>query len=101
MEWNVFRFDPNDKKFISYNILSHYRFRKDLHELWPRAETKEVFAKEVEISLRCYFWSRCEHELVLTPWVVNGKEKKIDIYDQVKLNFDAFINYIWERRHKL
>ena len=74
------------------------------------------------------YWSRCEYETVITSWPphVDGKEidrlnkertehiekwgnfyctdvrlsvgEKIDVYSQVKLNWQHFINYLWNNR---
>ena len=87
-----------------------------------------VFANEVKRSLMYYYWSKCEWEVVVTsfPPYINEKEllrlneerkeriekygrfirtdvdlitgKKIDVYDQVMLNWDNFITYLWNNR---
>lgn len=87
------------------------------------------FAAEVKSSLMYYFWSKCEWEVVITSWppYVNGKEidrladektnclidygrfvrtyvnleaaEKIDVFDQVMMNWDQFIDYLWRNRH--
>lgn len=87
------------------------------------------FAAEVKTSLMYYFWSKCEWEVVITSWppYVDGKEvdrlydektnmlidygrfvrtdvrletrEKIDVFDQVMMNWDQFIDYLWRNRH--
>lgn len=45
-----------------------------------------------------WFWSKCEYEIVISPWVGRNKEEaevKIDIHDQVMLNFNRFVDYCW------
>jgi hypothetical protein len=34
------------------------------------------------------FWARCEYEIILKDWPTGEKEKKIDIYWQIKNNID-------------
>ena len=87
------------------------------------------FADYVRSSLQHEYWSRSEYETVITTWppyvdsdevdrLAEEKEKrlreyghfyseyvnpevgyKIDIYDQIMLNWDAFINYLWNNKH--
>lgn len=82
---------------------------------------KETKFKEKLIStLKCYFWARTEYEIILTDWptmitkeeaerIVDEFKKrdhyreavnlpvevKVDVYDQVTLNFDLFVDYVW------
>lgn len=62
-------------------------------------EFKEKLRKE----LMYWFWSKCEYEVVISPWVGRNKEEaevKIDIHDQVMLNFDRFVDYCWSFKEK-
>ena len=82
------------------------------------------FIKEVERDLKYYYWSKYEWEIVLTIWPPRIEEeelerlkeeretttkegqhlylqdvrlhvsKKVDIYEQVKMNWDAFVEYL-------
>lgn len=86
------------------------------------------FSEEVRKSLMYFYWSKCEWEVVVTSWppYINEKEfirlnlerneriskygrfirtdanietsKKIDVYDQVMINWDVFIRYLWIKR---
>lgn len=89
------------------------------------------FAEEIKSWLMYCFWSKSEYEVVITSWppYVSGEEidrlaetkkkqleeyqrfyresarlecgSKIDIYDQVMLNWDIFIKYVWDNRKLL
>lgn len=86
------------------------------------------FAEEVRMSLQYAYWSKCEWETIITSWppYVDDeeidrlfKEKqehlknngyfyrsnvclevgyKIDIYTQVMMNWDRFIEYVWNNK---
>lgn len=45
-----------------------------------------------------YFWSKCEWEIILSDFPPSDrfKKKKVDVYEQVMLNWDKFINYLWK-----
>ena len=81
-----------------------------------------IFPQEIDWKLSYYFWAKCEWETVLVQWPTfiekeeayrcvkefeEGRSKyrttvcldpaeKIDVYDQVKLNFDVFLDYLWK-----
>ena len=62
IEFNVFIYDFNDKKFKPYNIFSHTNFVKDL-EKGPDAfdiEHHKTLENWVNAELRYYFWSKCD-----------------------------------------
>lgn len=91
----------------------------------------EKFAEEIKRWLMYCFWSKSEYEVIITSWppYVSGEEidrltetkkkqleeyqrfyresarlecgSKIDIYDQVMLNWDIFIKYVWDNRKLL
>lgn len=92
--WNVYREDFNGRKIKPYNIFDHVRFNEDVIDAYRTySDDFETFSKEVRHSLMYYFWSKCEWEVVLTPWVGKAEDIKIDAFDQVTMNWDAFITY--------
>lgn len=88
----------------------------------------KAFSQAVKAIISYYFWSRSEYEIILTSWppYVEAKEldrlvserddsikkngffyrnhvnlsveEKIGIYDQVMLNWDIFIKYLWDNK---
>lgn len=87
------------------------------------------FSTAVRHSLMYHYWSKSEWEVIITSWppYVNGNEvdrlteektkrivkygnfvresvnldveKKIDVYNQILMNWDHFINYLWNNRN--
>ena len=99
MKWLVYIDDYYTHKSISnYNIFDHYRFKEDCDNAYKECKgNKEEFEKRVKRDLAYYFWSKCEWEIVISGWPPwkDFKEKKISVYDQVLLNWDIFIDYLW------
>ena len=96
IEWYVYYYDVNRKKINTYNIFEHSSFKKEFSVLLQCDLTKEVFADQLRHILMYYFWSKCEWETVLKPWVGDMNiGKKIDVYDQIMLNWDKFVDYCW------
>lgn len=102
MQWNVYTFDFNHKKLKIYNVLGHENFiesvKKIAKEQYGNKQPDYAKFKEcVRLELQYYFWSKCEYEIVLSAWPPNEniKNEKIDVYDQVMLNFEQFYKYLY------
>lgn len=97
-QWNVFLADWNGNKVVSFNIFKHAMFKGECDEAWKKCHDDQSFFGElVERSLMYYFWSKCEWEILIYDFPYNErfKPKKADVYDQVMLNWDHFIDYLW------
>lgn len=99
LEWNVFVENINRRQIEIYNIFNHGSFKKDCDEAWREYKNSfQKFAENVKRSLMYYFWSKCEWEIILSDFPPSKKfqEKKVDVYEQVMLNWDRFIRYLFE-----
>lgn len=80
------------------------------------ADNRAAFLEGVRRELMYYFWSKCEWEIVLTHWPpavgpdrntpdawdrFNRESRKIDVYEQVLMNWDAFCDYLWSHKRML
>lgn len=104
MLWNVYTFNINKRQFESYNVFSHAGFKKDINELLTNGQINRTdFSKKLEDILRYYFWSRCEWEMIVSEWPPAPADKnvevKVDVYDQIKLNWENFVQYCWSYRN--
>ena len=97
LEWNVIHFDVNKKCFATYNVLSNYII-KEIVDQTKKITSKDLFAEEVRHIMMYHFWSKCEWEMVLREWTgsPNKKELKVDVYDQLTLNWKRFVDYLWD-----
>ena len=93
IEWYVYYHDSNTQKIIKYNIFNHGTFTKEMNEIKKKTSTKEEFAEKLDHMMRYYFWSKCEYEIILSPWTGRADDIKIDVYDQIMMNFDRFVDY--------
>lgn len=103
MEWNVYIENFNRKCIEVINLLKPNGYLwnacKRARKKYP--EDKEQFGTEIRKDLMYQYWSRCEYEIVLTSWPPcrqGFSDYKIDVYDQVMLNWPVFLDYIWENR---
>lgn len=105
LEWNVLLPDvagnePIDDKF---NIFHSMRFLSCLMDLKARAKKDETINIKEEVckSLQYSFWSKAEYEIVVKSFILSKKEYKVDVYEQVMLNFDAFYEYLMKNWKKI
>ena len=117
LSWNVLFEDFNKKEIAYYDIFKGGHFEKLAREIKSRVSTKEEFIEEFRIKLMSLFWARSEYEVVVTSWppYIDKEEldrlnqedikyrtnvnltvgRKIDIYDQLQMNWNQFIDYVW------
>lgn len=130
LEWNVYIEDVNRKIIKPFNIFTHHDFNREIESILKAKIPLADFKKKVQDTLLYYFWGKNEYEIMLTSWppyitkeelirlsreikenlakghsnkVLNIKpciEKRIDIYEQVMLNFNHFITYIRKEGRK-
>lgn len=128
LEWYVYHYNVNARQIEKYNVFDHFSFANALNRL-PR--NKQEFATALQKEAMYYFWAKSEMEVVLCSWppyiekaeydrltkevesrkinkqsirVLNVNpvaETKIDIYEQLMLNWDAFVDYTWNTLNKL
>lgn len=119
MTWNVYRHDINSKEIKTYNVFDHYTFNQDVQKILKKKITYEELSDELKSSAMYCFWSKCEYEVVITsfPPYIDKEELnklvdeceqhpyrtyvnletgiKIDIYGQLKMNWEHFVDYVW------
>lgn len=102
--WNVYVSNFNARKIEVYNIFDHRSFYNDCVRVKKKfGKDREKFAEEIRTNLMYFYWSKCEWEVILDHWPHrdNAKQKKIDVYSQVMINWDHFIEYLWNNRNML
>lgn len=103
LKWCVFIYNFNKRKIETYNIFDHYSFLEDCKKNAKKnIHDYNAFCEQLKRDTMYYYWSKCEWEIVVMPWV--GKEVKplkIDVFDQLKLNWETFCKYAWEHGAEL
>ena len=102
LEWNVFRYDCNSRRIKVYNIFNHGSFIEDLKKHRKECQTRDAIAELLDRFLRYYFWSKSEMEIAVGP--MDGFDDecslKVDVYQQVKINWEVFVDYVWSAMQK-
>lgn len=103
MEWNVIVHNINRDCIETFNVFDHYGFVRDIASMVRKRMNHEKFAEELRRSLMYYFWSKCEWEVLISPWCgsVSKKPMKVDVYWQIMNNWDVFLDYTWKNRKEI
>lgn len=101
MEWNVLWDDPNAHKIVVRNVFKlSVRFNEELDRLRNMVfKSFDDFSTELRHSVMYCYWGKCEYEITVCPYPYNEKydeERKIDVYDQLRLNWDLFATYVYD-----
>ena len=102
MYWRVFVENFNGKRIEEYDIFEHHGFAEDVRKAYCKHRNDfDAFAEKVRGSLFYYFNSKCEWEVIVSAWPPSERvpERKVDVYEQVMLNWDVFIEYVWNQAH--
>lgn len=106
IHWYVYIENVNRQTIEVVDLFDGYYMSKECPKILEECgEDKEQFAKLLKDALMYQYWSRCEYEIILTGWPPPNKDRfrelKIDVFSQIRLNWDAFIDYVWAHREEL
>lgn len=95
--------DSNSRSIETFNIFEHGSFREYVKKAARKVQSKEEFAMQLRREVMYYFWSKCEWEVLISPWVGGNddEEIKVDVAWQIMNNWDVFVDYTWNNRKKL
>lgn len=95
LNWTVWADDNG--KIQQKNIFKYSgKFREGFMEAvksYDKTKDTAMFIEEVRFALMSAYWAKCEYEVLIKP-LFRGAEVKVDIYDQVMMNWDKFIDYV-------
>ena len=95
-KWNVWIWNFNNDILEQYDVVPMLlRELKSLRkEDFPM--NKRSMDKELKTWAQYYFWSRCEYEMIVQDFHKKDNEEKVDVYDQLMLNWDTFSDAFWK-----
>lgn len=99
LKWNVYVYSFNSRQIVTFNIFDHGRFKDDVLKIPKKIGLDDfnLFKEQLRRELMYYYWCKCEWEIIISPWPThdNDPEIKVDVYNQVMLNFDIFAEYVF------
>ena len=99
LEWFVYRCDINTREVEKYNIFKHAKFYEYLYKAKINYLKKdsfqfEEFIEQVRKDLMYCYWSKVEWEVDICNVIDNNRGIKVDVYNQVMLNWEIFREYL-------
>ena len=105
LEWNVYVSNFNSGKIVKHNVFNHWRFMEDLKKAARKFKNSErdLFEDRLKHLLMYYYWSKCEWEIIIDHWPHSERcqEAKVDVWDQIELNWPLFCDYVWAHKAEL
>ena len=94
---------PRGDSRIGYNIFNSTRFREFLMDLRARhKKNPDLDLRElVDHGLMYSFWCKAEYEIYVESFLSDKEKLKIDVYTQIKMNYDRFFTYLIENWNKI
>ena len=95
-KWNVWIWNVNNDILEQYDVVPMLlRELKSLRkEDFPM--NKRSMDKELTTWAQYYFWARGEYEMIVQGLHKKDNEEKVDVYDQLMLNWDTFSEAFWK-----
>lgn len=95
-KFNVIIDDWNSKEFKAYDVMEYLESCYKREKAKDRPKTFDEFKEFVTRKSMYMYFARCEYEIVLKAWCSRSKEKKIDVYWQIKNNIDLVTRLLME-----
>ena len=95
-KWNVWIWNFNHDKLEQYDVVPMLlrelkSLRKDDFPM-----DKKSMNKELKEWARYHFWAKCEYEMIVHGWPEQKNDEKVDVYNQLMLNWDTFSEAFWK-----
>lgn len=98
--FNVLLWGVNNKTLVTYDVLPYFR---DEYKKCTKAKkpiTEEQWTEFVSSKGMYRFWSRCEYEIIISPWPPEDINIKIDVWQQIKNNLAIVVQILMEEFNK-
>lgn len=94
----------DNQQFVAYDVMPYfineYKEAKKKKGTPTKDSTKEEWSKWVQGKATYMYWSRCQYEIILKDWPCMKVDKKIDVYDQLVMNWDLVLERFFKNIFK-
>lgn len=97
-QFNVLNWDFNRNELKSYDVLPYFRREYEKCKKEEKPVTIDEWKEFIRQEGMYMFWSRCEYEIIISPWPPQKKDVsvKIDVWQQIKNNLDLIVKLLME-----
>lgn len=93
--FNVLTWDFNGKDLTITDVLPYFRDEYKRAKKNERPQTINEWKEFIKRRGMCRYWSRCEYEIIVSPWPAQNKSVKIDVWDQINSNIDIIAEILY------
>jgi hypothetical protein len=102
LTWNTYISDTNGRVIKNCDIFKHKYFVDGLKKIARSCKDtqRDEFCERMRKELLYYFWGRVQWEVIIDHWPHwdRFESKKVDVYEQVMMNWEPFCEYVWNHR---
>lgn len=98
--FNVLTWDFNGKNLTTTDVLPYFRDEYKRAKKNERPQTINEWKEFIKRWGMYRYWSRCEYEIIVSPWPAQDKRVKIDVWDQINSNIDIIAEILYEEHIK-
>lgn len=96
-KYNEDQIVENIKKVLDKHSVNYSKMNKLFKQHAYRDIAFEAYEQILDRECMYYYWSKCEWEVIVSAWPPrDGSDKKIDVYSQLKANWEQFKNIVIE-----
>lgn len=99
--WRVITARGNKNEIKFYNVFHHTAFSCEVAKALMCRIGRQQISEKIKRSAHYYFWCKCEWEVIVSDWTRQKMEEKIDVYAQLEMNWEQFIDYIIKNKKAL
>lgn len=101
IKWIVWNWNSSFDQLEDYDVMPYFiRTYKALKKK-DRPATIDDLSKWLDTEAHYMFWAKCEYEIIVHGWPMRKNDEKVDIYRQLRLNWDVFVKYFWDNVIKI
>ena len=95
-QFNVLRWDINRNELVTYDVLPYFRKCYKERKKKDKPVAVDEWKKFIKQEGMRMFWSRCEYEIIISPWPPQKKDVsvKVDIWQQIEMNLDLIVELL-------
>lgn len=94
--WLVWIWDFNHDRLEEYDVMPYFLEEYKALKKKDRPVDLEELSEWLDNAASYRFWAKCEYEMIVHSWPELKNDMKVDVYDQLRLNWDVFVKFFYD-----
>lgn len=96
--WLVWNWNFTSDALVEYDVVPVFLRALKAAKKADRPKTKGEFGEFLRREAAYCFRAKCEYEMIVHGWPRRENDEKVDAYQQLRLNWDAFVEAFWKSK---